>query len=77
MLKVKKKKKNNTISRGNDASAFLVKPFSNKAAQVVFRERMSQDLWEEVPDSVTSRLWFGSGFQDQLTYPELQLGSRG
>ena len=60
MLKVKRKKKK-TISRGNDASGFLVKPLSNKAAQVVFREGMSQNLPEEVPGSVTSRLWFGPG----------------
>lgn len=74
MLKVKKKK---TISRGNEASGFLVKPLSNKAAQAVFREGMSQNLREEEPGSVTSRLWFGPGFQDQLTYPELQSGFRG
>ena len=49
----------------------MVKPLSNKAAQAVFREGMSQNLWEEEPGSVTSRLWFGPGFQDQLTYPEL------
>ena len=46
------------ISRDSDGSGFLVKQLPNKTAQVVFREGMSQNLWEGVPVTVTSRPGF-------------------